>query len=452
MEASMNKIPTILIVGAGVGGLSFYQSALKNLGQKFNVKIFDREASPQERWEGYNICMNRKGITSLFYCTPSKIQDRLPEAIPDPTPNEHHSTMVIDHTGKLLFSAPQRNFSIYEMEPLKHDFAGIVSYRNILRDVLLDSVDVQWGKKCIGYEESENGVWALFDDGTREFGDLLIGADGINSPIRKQMVPNLNILESGVTSVDVNVTIPKYIADKLMSFYNNAVIQWSLGINGDAFLSSIRYIPINEADEPLYRLNFAYQYPTILDNKDENNKFVDDDNPESVVKHTISRIKQLRPPGELKDLIIEIISLVLYSNPGNSEKYPFRAYNSIRRRQLRDIDPLSVSDWKDGRVILLGDAAHAMNPLLGLGANNAIQDADLLTKELLNYEKDGLIECIKRYNKQMRYRSSKDVLASRDVALKQSIPLENFGLFARNSILKVYNIFQNAIAFIQTHS
>ncbi|CAG8803911.1 5727_t:CDS:2, partial [Racocetra persica] len=138
METPVNKIPTILIVGAGIGGLSFYQSARKNLDQKFNVKIFDRETSPQERWEGYNICISRKGVTSLFYCTPSKIQDRLVEAIPSPTPKEHHSTMVIDHAGKLLFSAPQQNFNIYEMEPLKHDFAGIVAYRHILRNVLLN--------------------------------------------------------------------------------------------------------------------------------------------------------------------------------------------------------------------------------------------------------------------------------------------------------------------------
>ncbi|CAG8798712.1 21396_t:CDS:1, partial [Gigaspora rosea] len=46
--------------------------------------------------------------------------------------------------------------------------------------------------------------------------------------------------------------------------------------------------------------------------------------------------------------------------------------------------------------------------------NNAIQDVDLLTKELLNYVNDNLIECIQRYSEQMRARSSKDVMMSRD--------------------------------------
>ncbi|CAG8564452.1 18278_t:CDS:2, partial [Dentiscutata erythropus] len=175
MEVPTNKNPTILIVGAGIGGLSFYHSVRKNLDKKFNVRIFDRETSPQDRWQGYNIYVNRRGITSLLYYTPAEVQARLSEAIPNPTPKEHHAITIVDHVGRYLLYFPQQNFkSIYEIEPLKHDFAGMVTYRNRLRDVLLEGVDVQWGKKCVGYEECDNGVWALFEDGTREFGDLLI--------------------------------------------------------------------------------------------------------------------------------------------------------------------------------------------------------------------------------------------------------------------------------------
>ncbi|CAG8609644.1 44974_t:CDS:2, partial [Gigaspora margarita] len=319
-----NKTTTILIVGAGIGGLSFYHSVRKNLGEKFNVKIFERETSSNDRWQGYNIYLHRKGVTSLFYCTPPEIQARFPEAMPDPTPSEYHTSLLTDHIGRRLLHKPhQKTKNVYEIEPLKHDYAGIVSYRNVLREVLLEGVDIQWGKKCVGYEESDDGVWALFADGTREFGDLLIGADGINSPIRKQKVPNLESFDPVVTSVTVDIAIPNNLSNQLMG-------------------------------------TIAYIYPTRFDIKD--NISIDDNDLESIIKHTISRIRQLRPPCELTDLLIELFSLAQFSYL--DKKCP---YNPPRRRQFIDVDPLSVSSWKNDRIVLLGDAAHAMNPMLGLG-------------------------------------------------------------------------------------
>ncbi|CAG8844237.1 19313_t:CDS:2, partial [Racocetra persica] len=130
--------------------------------------------------------------------------------------------------GRCLFHIPPyKAKNVYEIESLKHDFAGIVTYRNRLRDVLLEGVDIQWGKKCIRYEETDDGVWVFFEDGTREFGDLLIGADGINSPIRKQKIPDLKIFDLGVTSVDVDIAIPKDLAERLMSIYANSLLQQS---------------------------------------------------------------------------------------------------------------------------------------------------------------------------------------------------------------------------------
>ncbi|RIB27535.1 hypothetical protein C2G38_2061770 [Gigaspora rosea] len=346
MEVPANKT-TILIVGAGIGGLSFYHSVRKNLGEKFN------------------------NVTSL----------------------------LTDHIGRQLLYKPHQKTkpkNVYEIEPLKHDYSGIVSYRTVLRDVLSEGVDIQWGKKCAGYEESDDGVWALFADGTREFGDLLIGADGINSPS----------YDPGVTSVTV---IPKNLADQLMTIYSNSLIQESLGKNGDFHFSFFRLIPIDQSDEPTYR---------------DNNISIDDNDPESVIKHTISRIRQLRPPCELTDLLIELFSLAQLSYLDNN--YPFRTYNPPRRRQFIDVDPLSVPSWKNNRIVLLGDAAHAMNPMLGLGANNAFQDAILLTKELLNYENDNLIECI------------------------VYLPL-HYNEFDLYSIFRVTDVFNNIIAFIKFH-
>ena len=57
---------------------------------------------------------------------------------------------------------------------------------------MLENVPVQWNKKCIGFEETDDGVWAIFEDGSRELGDILVGADRINSPSKFNL--NLFIL------------------------------------------------------------------------------------------------------------------------------------------------------------------------------------------------------------------------------------------------------------------
>jgi cation diffusion facilitator CzcD-associated flavoprotein CzcO len=42
------KVPTIIIIGAGPGGLALYHSLIKNRDKKeFNVKIFERESGPK---------------------------------------------------------------------------------------------------------------------------------------------------------------------------------------------------------------------------------------------------------------------------------------------------------------------------------------------------------------------------------------------------------------------
>ena len=42
------KIPTIIITGAGLGGLALYHALVKNKDKKeFNVKIFERESGPR---------------------------------------------------------------------------------------------------------------------------------------------------------------------------------------------------------------------------------------------------------------------------------------------------------------------------------------------------------------------------------------------------------------------
>jgi 2-polyprenyl-6-methoxyphenol hydroxylase-like FAD-dependent oxidoreductase len=123
-------------------------------------------------------------------CLPSSVASNLPKAIPDPILDEEfHGISITDHMGKILVNPPSKQVKdIFELAKVSDEYSIIISYRDRLRDVLLEGVPVQWNKRCVGFEETNDGVWVMFEDGTREFGNILVGADGINSPGTKKFL------------------------------------------------------------------------------------------------------------------------------------------------------------------------------------------------------------------------------------------------------------------------
>ena len=112
-------------------------------------------------------------------CIPSSVALNLPKAIPNPVPDvEYHGVSANDHEGNLLLRPPFKQFkNIYEIAEIPDRFSSVtVAYRDRLRDVLLENVPVQWGKKLVRYVETNEGVWVNFGDGSREFCDILVDA------------------------------------------------------------------------------------------------------------------------------------------------------------------------------------------------------------------------------------------------------------------------------------
>ncbi|CAB5192794.1 unnamed protein product [Rhizophagus irregularis] len=419
------KVPTVIIIGAGLGGLTFYHALIKNKDKKeFNVKIFERESGPQDRWQGYHIGINNYGARSLINCIPSSIASNLPKATPNPIPNlEYHGFSLADHTGSLLLRPPSKQVKdIYEIANLTTSFSIIITY------------------------QTDDGVWVLFEDGSKEFCDILVGADGVNSPVRKQKLPELQIFDYGVTMIITDVAAPKNLLDRLIKLNGNGTFQETVGFNGDTTFIIFRRIPIEQENfenknETYYRATIAYVYPTKLDDKHDEHKVVDEDLA-SIVNHVKYYIRKLRPECEMTNIVLELWDLVPKMIP-DSKKYPFKTYNPLRRRKMRDIDPLSINTWTSNRVTLLGDAAHATSPVLGIGANNAIEDAEALSKALLNYSPENYISCIKEYENEMLKRNSADVLRSRFIALGQASQVGYISSIFRNNFIRIINFIMN---------
>ncbi|CAG8433923.1 7891_t:CDS:2 [Funneliformis mosseae] len=457
---SQPDISTIIIIGAGPGGLSLAQSIQKNHNspeKKFNIKVFERETTPQERWQGCFISLNSQGVRWLLKCIPESVTNRLHEAIPDPIIDlETQNIYFCDHKGSLLLKSPAFKFkNFHEFSKLKSEFTGFSTYRDRLRDLLLEGIDVQWGKKCIGYEEDEEGVCAIFEDGSRVKGDFLIGADGINSPIRKQKIPELKMHDIGITDFIVDVFPKKGLVDRLNAITGKSIMKVTIGTNGDCMGCIYRYIPVDYSDlnnEPRYRMSMGYSYLTEkngVDYKADDLPTTKLPNDDEVLDEIKRRIKELRPEGELTSIMLELWDLVKTRNEINKEqKYPHKAHYPLISRQLKDLDPLSVKEWETTRVTLIGDAVHAMNPWLALGTNSAIEDAFYLSEAFGKLNKDNWKENINHYEKEMRTRTSKYVIMSRKAMLRDHEHHHTFiGILFRNFRLKFLSKVMSIVAW-----
>jgi 2-polyprenyl-6-methoxyphenol hydroxylase-like FAD-dependent oxidoreductase len=81
-----------------------------------------------------------------------------------------------------------RGGKIIAEQPMARTMSAWSRLYHALRDAL-PCQDYRLGKRLIQVEQNDKSVTAIFADGSRESGDLLVGADGIRSTVREQFLP-----------------------------------------------------------------------------------------------------------------------------------------------------------------------------------------------------------------------------------------------------------------------
>lgn len=412
----------VLIIGGGMGGLCLAQGLHK---AGLSATVFERDESPIARSQGFRIHISPMGSQALHECLPADLYTLFCSTCGE---FGQGFTMVTEHLTELIsLTDPAR---LYPVDPVQsHKSASRITLRRILLSGLEPSV--HFGKRLTSFTTLPDGrVEAHFDDGTTAQGDLLVGADGVNSAVRKQYLPEARVIDTGVVAVGGKIPLtPAALALMPVQLLAGPIIvmarqpvslfmaAWKRDAEQQQRLNSL--LPdsasdlADEGDEDYLVLGFGAR--GSLFGLDTDLKQVS-----GVELHRILRQVVARWHPNLRKLV-EMLSP-----------------NGLAASRIRTSEP--PPPWPTTNVTLLGDAIHSMTPYRGIGANVALKDAALLCREIVSaYSgKSELLPAIQRYEEAMREYGFKAVQDSRDT-MNRAISQRGFGFGVMKMTMRMVN-------------
>lgn len=262
----------------------------------------------------------------------------------------------------------------------------VAIHRARLQEALLrglDGVPVRRGSAVQSYEQDAERVTAVLADGRREPGALLVGADGLRSAVRTRLAGETPLRYAGYTSwrgiADIDGVVPEGEVKEMWG--RGARFGYAAIAPGEVYWFAVVNAPEGAQDE----------------------------RPLDVVRERFGGFAAPVP------------ALLAATKP-----------ERVLRTDIHDRLPLAR--WSDGRVTLLGDAAHPTTPNLGQGGCMAIEDAVVLAHEL--HAADSLARALERYEERRLARTSGIVEAS--YRFGKVAQLESrAGIWGRNALLRL---------------
>ncbi|KAK2595209.1 hypothetical protein QQS21_007062 [Conoideocrella luteorostrata] len=381
----------IIIVGAGTGGLALGH-ALRKSGADITFHIYERYRTRTDGLFGYRVGISPEGSRCLAACLPDdlfQIFSRTTATPPD------YFNIITEKYQELL--------SIGGFSQVPDD--GIGAERSVsrmtLRQVLLTGLEdvVHFDKHFTHYNSNDDGtVTAFFKDGTSVTGDLLVGAEGTNSPTRKQYLPNAVLKDSGLYGITAKVELTEDTKQLLPSKALRGVTMINAP-QGDSCIIHVMEFPWDRDGKPKHNIGT---------NDEELLKIwpgANFDNSRDYILLGLGAHMQSLPDNIMS---LDGPTLHTFLKERTSAWHP----NICKLFELSDPTtcfPINIrtterlEPWKSTNVTLIGDSIHTMTPGLGVGANTALLDAKILAKNLvLVAQGHGDIECaVADYEKQM---------------------------------------------------
>ncbi|GAA3839008.1 FAD-dependent monooxygenase [Sphaerisporangium flaviroseum] len=381
------KSPEVIVVGGGIGGMCLAQ-ALHRDGVP--VQVYERGADAGAWLQGYRIHVNQMGSRSLSQCLPRPLWQAFVATAGDPGPGFRFQTEQLD---KLVF-VDESLMNGGATAPADRHYAAD---RLVLRKLLLTGMEevVRFGKVFERYETRPDGrVTAFFSDGTSATGDLLVGADGANSTVRRQYLPHARRVETDAVAIGGRLPLTPETRNRLPGHLTNG-LNLILPQKGCAMFTA-SFTGMQHASESLEGGDLAASGLDLRSLADELEDYV-----------LFAFIAHRRAyPGHAATLDGQGLKGLLGTM--------IEGWHPSLRRMVADSDPESlllmpfktatpVPSWPASAVTLIGDSIHNMTPAMGMGANVALRDAALLSSHLTAVHRGerSLLDAVGAYEKQM---------------------------------------------------
>ncbi|GAO48731.1 FAD/NAD(P)-binding domain-containing protein [Saitoella complicata NRRL Y-17804] len=381
---------TILIIGAGLGGLALAHS-LRN--QNIPFAIYERDPNPSSRSQGYRIRINQDGARALHTVVDEETW-RLFEGTCAETVLGM-SAWNAREGGEVERRAPERvRVRIAEGGERKEAEQPMGPYtvdRATLRQVLLSglSFNVHFAKTFLRAETLPNGkIIAYFADGTTSVeGSFIVGADGVRSAVRKQYLPEHVPLDTKMRCIYGKTPITPELDAELPEKARQGIVL----ITDQS----------SESGDPLVLFAESVRFP--------GNAFTGNDIPpvkdyyywvfggQGHLFGMDGRTFLALSPSECTGVTLQMTNawhpslraLLVHQDPAQS--------SPLRIASMKpDIPTFDLG----APVTFVGDAIHCMSPAAGVGANTALTDAMVLAESI---RRNGVgREAVREYEAEMR--------------------------------------------------
>jgi 2-polyprenyl-6-methoxyphenol hydroxylase-like FAD-dependent oxidoreductase len=366
----MNTAQDVIIVGAGIGGLSF-ALALQQAGVPFRLY----ESAPELKPLGVGLNLLPHAIKAL---SDLGLQKRLlAKGV------ETREYCFYTRHGQHVYSEPRGQFAGY-------DWPQISIHRGDLHAVLLQAVRERCGDdvvrldhKCVAVEQSDDAATAHFENARGDAlpsaqGAIVVACDGVHSVLRHQHHPKEAVPRyEGTTQYRGTTRWKPFLSGASMAYLGTFE-------TGKLIIYPIRH---NIDAEGRQLINW------VIELSKPNDQLLRDWNRKSRVEDFIEHFADWRFDW------LDIPAVL-------------RAADSIYEYPMVDQDPLPF--WTVGRTTLMGDAAHPMMPRGSNGAAQAIIDGVTLAPMLAR--SDDWPAVLKDYETQRLEATGKVVLANREIA------------------------------------